>query len=768
MADSTPAEDRSSTLSSALTDQEGPASSARERSKPQLLPNQEDGGRTHGPPEQFPASPTDATAGVLSPETQDRVFPIRSVVSVDANPTPSGRSETGDNFPGMSAGPEAVAGSKRRSDARRYSSASVPSAGRPAESASGTASVRTSRAPSPTSSRMRDQMGEGSPGARSSPNEHSPSSGVSASERVGLRRQMTIMSDDPESESEARSIKSTSASVRSGVPESFKSAGEDGTFVTARFKHITTEEGHLVVTGRGGETLQRCEDEPIHIPGAIQSFGLLVALKEEEEGKLSVRVVSENSKRFIGYAPRQLFALDSFCDILSDEQADNLLDHLEFVRDAETDPATDGPEVFTISVKSPVTKRTVKMWCGMHVNLAHPDLIICEFELESDPDFPLIPAEEFTPDAPEDTLSSNPTAEELAESTHNLSKPLRVLRSARRKNGDAAAMEVFNIMSQVQEQLAAAPDLDKFLKVLVGVVKELTGFHRVMVYQFDSEWNGRVVTELVDPRTTKDLYKGLNFPASDIPKQARDLYRINKVRLLYDRDQETSRLVCRTMEDLESPVDMTYAYLRAMSPIHVKYLKNMAVRSSMSISINAFGELWGLISCHSYGNKGMRVSFPIRKMCRVVGDSASRNIERLSYASRLQARKLINTIPTAKNPSGYIIASSEDLLALFDADYGLLSIRDEVKILGNLGPTQEALALLEYLRLRKPTSVFNSQDIRFDFPDLRYEPGFKVIAGLMLVPLSVSGNDFIVSLMHFPHCSQVSFLLGFLQKRAAS
>jgi hypothetical protein len=32
--------------------------------------------------------------------------------------------------------------------------------------------------------------------------------------------------------------------------------------VTARFKHIVTAEGHAVITGRDGETLQRCEDEP--------------------------------------------------------------------------------------------------------------------------------------------------------------------------------------------------------------------------------------------------------------------------------------------------------------------------------------------------------------------------------------------------------------------------------------------------------------------------------------------------------------------------
>jgi light-regulated signal transduction histidine kinase (bacteriophytochrome) len=469
----------------------------------------------------------------------------------------------------------------------------------------------------------------------------------------------------------------------------------------------------------------------------------LIALEEEEEGRLLVRVVSENSHRMIGYPPQELFKLSSFTDILSEEQCDNLLDHVDFIRDGEADPATNGPEVFTISIRGPKSRRNQKLWCAMHINPSHPDIIICEFESDDDQTYPLVPPSEETPEPPEDTLHSNPTAEELAESTHASSKPLRVLRSARKRKGEAAAMEVFNIMSQVQEQLASAPNLEKFLKILVGVVKELTGFHRVMIYQFDSAFNGRVVTELVDPRATKDLYKGLNFPASDIPKQARDLYKVNKVRLLYDRDLETARLVCRSVEDLETPLDLSFSYLRAMSPIHIKYLANMAVRSSMSISINAFNELWGLIACHSYGSKGMRVSFPIRKMCRLVGDTASRNIERLSYASRLQARKLINTVPTEANPSGYIIASSDDLLKLFDADFGLLSIKGETKILGKVEHSQEALAMLEYLRLRRITSVITSQDIREDFPDLRYPPGFDVIAGLLLVPLSVGGNDFI-------------------------
>ncbi|CAL3969614.1 unnamed protein product, partial [Diplocarpon coronariae] len=58
----------------------------------------------------------------------------------------------------------------------------------------------------------------------------------------------------------------------------------------------------------------------IHIPGAIQEFGLLIGLEERQDGDLIVRVVSENSRRLIGYSPEDLFRLRSFTDILSEEQ----------------------------------------------------------------------------------------------------------------------------------------------------------------------------------------------------------------------------------------------------------------------------------------------------------------------------------------------------------------------------------------------------------------------------------------------------------------
>ncbi|KAI0823185.1 hypothetical protein BC628DRAFT_1411740 [Trametes gibbosa] len=365
-----------------------------------------------------------------------------------------------------------------------------------------------------------------------------------------------------------------------------------------------------------------------------------------------------------------------------------------------------------------------------------------------------------------------PTPENIFESTTSRSRPLMALErlrrtkrpvddtlsdtgsgprsrvNQRRRRGAATVgmMDVFAVMAQINEQLGAAPDLDTFLKVTAGVMKDLTQFHRVLVYQFDEAWNGQVVAELVDWNQTHDLYRGLHFPATDIPAQARGLYALNKVRLLYDRGRPTARLVVRSKADLEQPLDMTHCYLRAMSPIHIKYLENMGVRASMSVSIIAFGTLWGLVACHSYGPYGMRVSFPVRQMLRLLSQSISRNIERLSYAQRLHTRKLINTIPTDQHPRGYIVSNADDLLGLFDADYGVLVVGEGAKILGPNEHGQEILIVAEYLRLKQFTTLQVSQAVTADYPDLQLTNGLEVIAGLLYVPLSAGGRDFIAFL----------------------
>ncbi|GAA6022377.1 hypothetical protein JCM10207_004744 [Rhodosporidiobolus poonsookiae] len=566
--------------------------------------------------------------------------------------------------------------------------------------------------------------------------------------------------------------------AREGNSTSYTGGSEKPLLMTTRFEHQITEDGEiLVLTGREGQ-LERCEDEPIHAPGAVQAFGVLIAFDTEEDGRLMVKQVSENSGFILGLPPRTLFRTKCLTDLLDPDEVDNLQDALEALDDRDDDPDNDevGPYTFMLSGRGlpgtgtgdaqslEATEWTCHAAIHRPSRATNPKRVILELELADDQLNPLttVSSEPFTPDerggfgAPEEYGENgiNPTEQDLIESTVSIVKPLRTLtriRSRAQRRGSVRSkpkglneMDIVGLLSQINDQLGKADDLETFLKITVGVFRELTEFDRCMVYQFDESWNGRVVAEHVDWSRTKDLFRGLNFPASDIPAQARELYRINKVRLLYDRDQPTARLCCRTVDEVDTPLDMTHCHLRAMSPIHIKYLGNMGVRSSMSVSITAFGDLWGLISLHTYGRYGHRISFPVRQLCKLLGQSISRNIERISYAARLNARKLINTASSDANPSGYIVAKAEDLLDLFHADFGILSIGDEAKIMGPVSNSQELLAVLEYLRIQQFTSLKSTQDIKTDFSEIDYPNGFQLIAGLLVVPLSVEGKDFIV------------------------
>lgn len=128
---------------------------------------------------------------------------------------------------------------------------------------------------------------------------------------------------------------------------------------------------------------------------------------------------------------------------------------------------------------------------------------------------------------------------------------------------------------------------------LVQRIAELTGFQRVMYYQFIDEGDGEVIAE-TRQEDVYGSYLGLRFPASDIPAIARALYLSNPWRLIPDATAEPVPLLGH---DHTTP-DLTWSDLRSVSPVHRLYLANMGVRASLSFPIVVAGKLQALIACH--------------------------------------------------------------------------------------------------------------------------------------------------------------------------
>lgn len=178
------------------------------------------------------------------------------------------------------------------------------------------------------------------------------------------------------------------------------------------------------------------------------------------------------------------------------------------------------------------------------------------------------------------------------------------------------------------QQMTATGELADALSATARLIADLTGFDRALVYRFDPDWNGHVVAEAGNG--TLPSYVDLRFPAADIPAQARNLYSLNRIRLIPDANYTPVPLTAFGEQRDAGAIDMTFTQLRSVSPIHLEYMRNMGTLSSMSISVMVDGKLWGLLSCHS--RNAHHVTSDIREACDFVVQSLAMRISADSRA----------------------------------------------------------------------------------------------------------------------------------------
>jgi len=182
---------------------------------------------------------------------------------------------------------------------------------------------------------------------------------------------------------------------------------------------------------------------------------------------------------------------------------------------------------------------------------------------------------------------------------------------------DAASL-VRSMMARLSKQTT----LEAFYRDAARQIRAMTGFERVMIYRFSADGAGEVIAEVAKPGT--ESFLGLHYPASDIPKQARALYLRNSFRIIADVDDAVVPLISSPAM-AGQPIDLSLAITRAVSPVHLEYLRNMKVSASLSISIIIDGALWGLIACHH--SLPRLPSFVIRTAAELFGQMYSMTLE---------------------------------------------------------------------------------------------------------------------------------------------
>ena len=190
-------------------------------------------------------------------------------------------------------------------------------------------------------------------------------------------------------------------------------------------------------------------------------------------------------------------------------------------------------------------------------------------------------------------------------------------------------------LGKMLQRLQSAKTLQALYAISVNEIQAMTGYDRVLIYRFEEEGHGQVIAEASAP--FMELFNGLFFPASDIPEQARELYRTNWLRIIPNASYEPVPLLPKLRPDTGQPLDLSFATLRSVSPIHCQYMQNMGVLSSMSISLMKGDKLWGLISC---GNREpLLVPNDLRMTCQTIGQVLSLQISAMEALALSRQRE---------------------------------------------------------------------------------------------------------------------------------
>ena len=380
-----------------------------------------------------------------------------------------------------------------------------------------------------------------------------------------------------------------------------------------------------------------CAEEPIHRLGRSQSHGVILVCRGEDA---SIAMCSMNAEAVLGIAPQQLLgrALARLSPRLD-----------ELARSA----AAQGP------------------W---------PD---------------------GTPVRLKTRVVLGPVAVVLEASVHTWDAALIVELQPTLVDPEFVETDSASLIDSLSQKLAVAGSVVELCEIACTEVQRMTGYQRVMAYEFDADWNGKVIAEQV--RAGEPVaYLGLQFPASDIPPQARRLYASVHLRVIADAEDEGMPLV-GIAEGQPAP-DLSHALLRSVSPMHLQYLRNMGVRATVAISLLVDGRLWGLLVAHDELPRvpPHAIVHALRVTCRVMGQLVGARLLALDYRRRLaDDQNLLDLIERLQSQGSQFRsvtaawqALKGEILAWFEADGGLLvqDGRAEPVELGLQGPLAACVA----------------------------------------------------------------------------
>ena len=273
--------------------------------------------------------------------------------------------------------------------------------------------------------------------------------------------------------------------------------------------------------------------------------------------------------------------------------------------------------------------------------------------------------------------------------------------------------------------------------IAVNEIRRITGYDRVMVYRFDEDGSGEVIAEHC--AAGLDSFLGLKYPASDIPQQARRLYLLQRVRVIPDVNAVPVPLLAAPGKH-PTDIDLTYSSIRAVSPVHLQYLRNMGVTATTVVSLIVAGRLWGTLVCHHYAPR--QVDADLRALFDLIGQVMSVMLGSLAESGlgedRLRRQRALGVITSAlarpdTSVADALASSIGDLVKMVPADGAVVRIDNRTMAVGRTPEPASFRAILAALGTLASDDVAATANLRAVKGDVSTTlDGF---AGALLLPL---------------------------------
>lgn len=280
----------------------------------------------------------------------------------------------------------------------------------------------------------------------------------------------------------------------------------------------------------------------------------------------------------------------------------------------------------------------------------------------------------------------------------------------------------------------------------VSLVKYLYDYDRVMMYRFDEDWNGEVVAEVREHGM--ESWLGLHYPATDIPKPAREIFLKQGVRIISDVHYKASEIQPPVSPITNEPLDISRSELRGVSPIHIEYLKNMEVGASLTAAIILKGKLWGLLACHHSSPKF--VNYHQRQSCKFLTQVFSNKLALRTTNTFLQERaqseevrmKLVSHMDRMSDITEALTAYGPAFTSLVDCGGGAVHYKGKLVLAGNTPREEEVVSLILDFLTARDKKIFHTKNL-----SKHYAPAdnFKESAsGLLSIRIGEENEGFIM------------------------